>query len=132
MKVIRVEPVLVYQRLLRTVRAVEDASYSDIEGGPNNCNASLKEQLAWQVENQMHHIHWDKLLRILKRFHPELFISARTSVQTDRNIVQLLAVQPGYYRHFGIKNGVLRLLTQFGGQQIIRRLPNMLPLTILN
>lgn len=71
----------------------------------------------------MHHIHCDKLLRILKRFHPELPISARTSVQTDRNKVQPLAVQPGYYRHFGIKNGLLRLLTQFGGQQITRRLP---------
>jgi hypothetical protein len=87
----------------------------------DNAGESLKEKLAsWQVENHIPHIQCDKLLRILKPYHPELPKCTKTLVQTDRNKVQLLEVPPGYYKHFGIRNGLVKVFEMLSVGQTIR------------
>jgi hypothetical protein len=87
----------------------------------DNAGESLKEKLAsWQVENHIPHIQCDKLLRIIKPYHPELPKCTKTLVQTDRNKVQLLEVPPGYYKHFGIRNGLVKVFEMLSVGQTIR------------
>lgn len=72
---------------------------------------SLKDKLvSWQINNHVLHIHCDRLLEILKPFHPELPLCTRTLVKTSRRKVQLTNVPPGNYKHFGIEAGVTRTL----------------------
>jgi hypothetical protein len=85
------------------------------------------------MEDTVLHIQCDKLLRILRRFHPELpkSTSRPTLVQTDRNKVQLLEAPPGYYKHFGIKNGLFEVFDKLSDRRTIPELIFLLVLTTL-
>nr|CAH0105733.1 unnamed protein product [Daphnia galeata] len=82
--------------------------------------AERRKLASWQVENHIPHIQCDKLLRILKPYHPELPKCTKTLVQTDQNKLQLLEVPPGYYKHFGIRNGLVKVFEMLSVGQTIR------------
>ena len=50
------------------------------------------------------------LLLILKKYHPFLPKDPRTLLGTSLSNLQLRRVEPGYYHHFGIANGLLDIL----------------------
>ena len=75
---------------------------------------SLKDKLvSWQLQYHVPHLHCDKLLHILKPFHPELPLCTRTLLESSRNKVQLSNIPPGHYKHFGIEAGVLKTFALF-------------------
>lgn len=50
------------------------------------------------------------ILAVLKKYHPELPLDPRTLLQTNREVIQLRQVFPGKYFHFGLKNGIEKLM----------------------
>ncbi len=90
-------------------------TYSNVEEQEEVINddpqQSLKDKLvSWQIENHIPHLHCDRLLKILKPYHPELPLTTKNLVQTSRKKVQLSNVPPGRYKHFGIEAGVIKTL----------------------
>ena len=63
------------------------------------------------------------MLRILKRFHPELPKNTKTLVKGDRKKVQLQEVPPGHYKHFGLQNGLLNAFSLLDIQHVTGTLP---------
>lgn len=75
-------------------------------GGENHSQLS-RELADWHVRTRTPQSHTDDLLRILRKYHGELPLTARTLLQTDRSKTTLSVVEPGFYHHFGIQNGIL-------------------------
>ena len=95
---------------------VHDSSSSDSECIDDNLQACglapLKEKLAeWAVNCDVPKLTVGALLRVLKPYHPELPIDARTLSRTPR-IGHEIATLPGggQYVHFGVKKGVENFL----------------------
>ena len=65
---------------------------------------------SWQVETHAPLSHCDKLLKILRRFHPTLPRSAKKLLATSNEKLIVVNVQPGCYRHIGIANGIVYAL----------------------
>lgn len=70
--------------------------------------------VAWQRETHAPHLHCDKLLRVLRVFHPELPKSTKTLVGTCKSKVNLKQIPPGKFKHFGIETGILETLKSLG------------------
>ncbi|KAK4883368.1 hypothetical protein RN001_006687 [Aquatica leii] len=71
-------------------------------------------QLAeWAVNTNLPHVHLNSLLRLLKPFHKNLPLDARTLLKSPRQL-QLKNVEPdGQYYHFGVRNAVLKLISSY-------------------
>ena len=54
----------------------------------------------------------------LKQQHPELPLSTRTLVGTQRNVISLETILPGKYYHVGIEKGILDILLYMGVHEL--------------
>lgn len=79
-------------------------------------NPTFSSELSkWCLAHNITHIAINDLLKILKPRHPELPLDARTFLQTPRcrRESPFKLIEPGEYYHFGLKNCIIKLLTQF-------------------
>lgn len=64
----------------------------------------------------MNHKQLDSLLKILKLLHPELPLSSRTLLGTERTLqvtqIKTARGDDGYYYYFGIKQALEKMFTQ--------------------
>ena len=65
---------------------------------------------SWQVETHTPQNNCDNLLKILRRFHPELPRYTKTLVKTTNQKVTVVEMPPGSYKHIGIEVGIVNTL----------------------
>jgi len=83
--------------------------YSDSEDDVTNCDQSeaLRNQIAdWAISEKVKDNTVDKLLKVLKPYHPELPITCRTLTSVSRQPANIMKIAGGDYAHFGILNGL--------------------------
>lgn len=81
---------------------------------------NIKTELAeWAIECGISHIQCTKLLKKLKKHKcfSDLPGDSRSLLHTPRSTVTI-PVSPGHYTHFGVYNGLLRVLELYGSQQM--------------
>lgn len=80
----------------------------------NENKESLKLQLSqWATSYSIPHNAINNLLKILKPYHLELPLDARTLLSTPRKPPSgIIDVAPGKYYHFGLEGGIKKLLSQ--------------------
>ncbi|XP_050518665.1 uncharacterized protein LOC126892889 [Diabrotica virgifera virgifera] len=72
----------------------------------------------WCCKHNIIHVAINDLLNILKPYHPELPRDARTLLHTPRKTI-LQPINSGHYIHFGLRNCLQKLLSQYSGEECL-------------